>query len=215
MNIILDELLKKKIIAIVRGVDAADMLNLANALYRGGIEAIEVTFAQENQKGVDNSLACMEVIMKSKLPILMGAGTVLTKKQVKASATFGARYIISPNTDVEVIKYTKDLGLVSIPGAMTPSEVVKAYLAGADIVKLFPMSQLGVDYLKALRGPLGYIKMAAVGGVTVQNAADFLAAGAVCLGIGSNLSDHKLIKAGEFEKITQLAKAYVEVVHGK
>ena len=128
------------------------------------------------------------------------------------TARAGGAFIISPDTDVDVIKKTRELGLVSMPGAMTPSEIKAAHNAGADFVKLFPVGDLGASYLKAVKAPLSHIKMMAVGGVNEENAAQFLKAGAVGLGVGGNLAKKEWIEAGEFEKLTAAAKVLVEAV---
>jgi len=140
--------------------------------------------------------------------IAVGAGTVLTVENVRQAAEAGAQYMISPNTDEAVIKETKNLGLVSIPGAMTPTEVVSAYNMGADIVKLFPAAVLGLGYVKALLSPISHIPITAVGGINAQNAQSFIDAGCVGVSVGGNLVNKKFIEAGDFEAIKKLAQEY-------
>lgn len=144
--------------------------------------------------------------------IIPGAGTVITLEQLQMAYDAGAQYIISPNVDVEIIRRTKELGLISLPGAMTPSEIVEAYKAGADFVKVFPVGNLGPAYIKALKAPLSHIPLMAVGGVNEKNAADFLKAGASGLGVGGNLVNKEWIANGEWEKITALAAEFVKAV---
>lgn len=208
---VIQEILDKKIIAIVRGVEPAKVLNIAQALYDGGITLVEVTFNQKDpaswQETAD-SIAAIKAHMGDK--VLVGAGTVTSVELVELAAKAGAGYIISPDTDPAVIRRTKELGLVSLPGAYTPSEAKQAHNAGADFVKLFPCVGDAPAYLKALCAPLSHIKFLAVGGVNADNAADFLKAGAVGVGVGSCLVNKKWADAGEFEKITAEAKRFME-----
>ena len=145
----------------------------------------------------------------------IGAGTVLTPEQVELVAEAGGRFVISPDTNTGVIEKTKQLDLVSIPGALTPTEVQTAHRAGADFVKLFPVDGLGNAYVKAISAPLSHIKFLAVGGVNEENMASFLRAGVCGFGIGSGMVNRKLIEAGDYGAITELAKKYVAVIaHG-
>ena len=125
---------------------------------------------------------------------------------MELAAKAGAKYIISPDVNVEVIRRTRELGLVSMPGAMTPSEVMTAHNAGADYVKLFPAGELGTSYVKAIRAPISHVKLLAVGGINEKNVADYMAAGMCGAGVGDNLANKKWIEAGEFHKITETAR---------
>ena len=201
---------ENKIIAIIRGVEPEKAIKVAKALYDGGIKMVEVTFNQSAPEKFNQTTDAIKAI-KEKFPdILVGAGTVLTVEQVDLAKVAGAEYIISPDTDEEVIKYTVKSGLVSLPGAYTASEVKKAHNAGADFVKLFPCTS--VSYLKAVKAPLSHIKFLAVGGVTVDNASDFIKAGAVGLGVGSSLVNKKFIDEENWEALTNLAKEFVRKV---
>jgi 2-dehydro-3-deoxyphosphogluconate aldolase/(4S)-4-hydroxy-2-oxoglutarate aldolase len=142
----------------------------------------------------------------------IGAGTVLTETQVIKAASAGAKFIISPDTNPAVIQKTKALGLISMPGALTPTEASLASRSGADFVKLFPIGSLGKDYLKAIKAPLSNVRFLAVGGVDVSNARDYMSAGAVGIGIGSGIASAALIKSGDFAKITEQARRYIEEV---
>ena len=142
----------------------------------------------------------------------IGAGTVLRVDQVVCAAKAGAKYIISPDTNPDVIKKTKELGLLSIPGAFTPTEAALGHRLGADFIKLFPIGTLGKDYLKAISAPLSNVRFLAVGGVDVNNARDYIKAGAVGIGIGSGIASPAVIKAGRFDEITANAKKYIEEV---
>lgn len=207
---IIQEILDKKIISIVRGVEPDKMVRIAEALYEGGVTLIEVTFNQKNpaswQETAD-SIAAIKAAMGDKM--FVGAGTVTSVELVDMAAKAGAGYIISPDTDPAVIARTKELGLVSLPGAFTPTESKQAHNAGADFVKLFPCVGDAAAYLKALCAPLSHIRFLAVGGVTADNAADFLKAGALGVGVGSSLVNKKWADAGEFYKITEEAKKFV------
>lgn len=207
---VIQKVLDKKIIAIIRGMEPEVCLKLAEAYYAGGIELIEVTFNQakpeEFQKTTDAIRAIRE---KFEGKVMVGAGTVLTQEQLRMAAQAGAQYIISPNCDVEIIKKTVELGLVSMPGVMTPSEAVAAYQAGASFVKVFPIGDLGASYLKAMRAPLSHIPFLAVGGVNPDNVAEFMRAGAVGAGVGGNLTNKDWIAAGEYDRITETAAALV------
>lgn len=200
-----------KIIAIIRGVPSTAMLDTAKALLAGGINMMEVTFDQSSEAGIKETTDSLQLLSQSmSAEILLGAGTVLTAAQVELAWDCGAKYIISPNVDAEVIKKTKELGLVSIPGAFTPSEVVTAYKAGADIVKLFPAGLLGTAYIKAVLGPLSHIPVSAVGGIDETNIAAFFKAGVCSVGIGSNLVNARIACSGDFDKVTDTA---LKLVH--
>lgn len=209
---VIQSILENKIIAIVRGANPEQAVKVAKAIYDGGIKLIEVTFNQKNPNSFCDTVSAISAIKKNIPEMVVGAGTVLSKEQVDLAISGGAEYIVSPDTDVEVIKYSVEKGLVSLPGAYTASEAKTAYNAGADFVKLFPCTD--VAYLKALKAPLSHINMVAVGGVNTENAVDFLNAGAVGVGVGSSLVNKKYLENGEYDKITEIAKNLVEKVRG-
>lgn len=205
-----EEIVAKKIIAIVRGLSKQEAVETAKALYEGGITLVEVTFNQKYPESfVDTAEAIKAIKEEMGDKMLVGAGTVTSPELVRLAAEAGALYIISPDTDIEVIKTTRELGLVSLPGAYTPSEAKQAYNAGADFVKLFPCVGNAPAYVKAVCAPFNHIRFLAVGGVNADNAAEFLKAGAVGVGVGGNLVNKEWIKNGEFDKITAEAKRYV------
>jgi 2-dehydro-3-deoxyphosphogluconate aldolase / (4S)-4-hydroxy-2-oxoglutarate aldolase len=209
-NSTLNQIFENKIITIIRGIGSDRIVDTVGALLEGGIKLFEVTFNHEDETKSLDTLKCLELIKRTyKDQVCLGAGTVITPEQVVSAVAAGAEYIISPNTDISVIKKTKELGKISIPGALTPSEMVTAYNAGADIVKLFPAGIFGTDYIKALLAPLGHIPVVAVGGVSVDNIGQFIKAGVKGVGIGGNLVDRKAIYSGEYYKIKQAAEAYV------
>lgn len=203
---VLEQLLEEKLIAIIRGIPAEKIEQTARALAAGGIRCLEVTFDHTSHAGRENTLRSLECL--ARLPgILPGAGTVLTAEEAELAYQAGAKYIISPDTVPEVIARTKALGMVSIPGAMTPTEVTLAYRSGADIVKLFPAGTLGAGYCKALRGPLPHIPCAAVGGIDAENLDQFYRAGIRCFGIGGSLVRPADAETGHFERMTAGAAA--------
>ncbi|MCD8242028.1 MAG: bifunctional 4-hydroxy-2-oxoglutarate aldolase/2-dehydro-3-deoxy-phosphogluconate aldolase, partial [Lachnospiraceae bacterium] len=167
---VLDKILEGKIIAIVRGISSEKIVALATAMEKGGINCIEVTFDQTSEAGKQNTLAAIRNI-KEQLGdrVCVGAGTVMTAEQVRMAVEAGAEYMISPGTNEEVLRETKRLGKISIPGAFTATEAAHAYACGADIVKIFPAGTVGASYIKALKAPLKHIPMTAVGGVNPQN----------------------------------------------
>ena len=211
---VIQEIYKNKIIAIIRGMDKEKTVNIARALYEGGIRFVEVTFNQKNPDKFYETADCIRAIreeMGDKMYV--GAGTVTSAELVNMAAEAGALYIISPDTDVEVIRRTKELGLVSMPGAYTPTEAKTAYVNGADFIKLFPCIGDGPAYVKALCAPFNHIPFLAVGGVDAENAASYLKAGAVGVGVGSSLTKKAWIEAGDYHKITEEAKKMIENIN--
>ena len=210
---IIKKVLEEKAIAIVRGASVEDCLKVADAVYEGGLRFMEITFNLKNPDSFKDTAAAIESVSKKyEGKMYIGAGTVVSTELVEIAAKAGAKYIISPDTNVEVIKKTRELGLVSMPGALTPSEILIADRAGADFVKLFPVGILGADYVKAVCAPISHVKMLAVGGVNEDNAGVFMKAGAVGVGVGGNLAKKAWIDAGEFSKITETARKLVETV---
>ncbi len=144
--------------------------------------------------------------------ILLGAGTVLDPETARTALLSGAEFIVAPTVNLEVIRLCRRYGKVVMPGALTPTEVLTAWEAGADIVKVFPSELTGPQYLKALHGPLPQVRLMPTGGVNLQTAADFLRAGACALGIGGALVESKAIAARDFARIESLARQFVEIV---
>ena len=201
----LDQIMENKIVAIIRGADPADVLRIADALQHGGVNILEVTLNSPNALQV-----IRELIDKMK-NMLVGAGTVLSADDAKASINAGARFIISPNTNTGTIAATKKLGIVSIPGAYTATEVVNAFSNGGDIIKIFPATS--ADYIKVLRGPLSHIPMMPTGGITAENISGFKKAGAVAFGIGTSLVDvmHKITDE-YLNRVTENARKFVQAI---
>lgn len=207
---LIEKLKEKKIVAIVRGLPVDTVLKVAKALYDAGIRFVEVTFNQSSPTCIEDTSRAIAAIAEHYTDLHVGAGTVITEEQLMAAYKAGAKYIISPNMEVALIQKTKELGLLSMPGAMTASEIVTAHKAGADLVKLFPTDNLGAGYIKAVRAPLSHIPMLAVGGVNDENMEQFYKAGACGFGIGGNIVNKKLIEAGDFAGLTELARRYVQ-----
>ena len=209
-----EKIKEARIIAIIRGVETEKLIPLAEALYQGGIRFLEITYKDDFSEDLKTSekIKLLKTAMGEKMHI--GAGTVLSEKQVALTAEAGGEFIISPNTDAAVIKQTKKLGLISIPGALTPTEIVSAKNAGADFVKLFPVTTLGSQYVKAITAPLSSIPLLAVGGVNLTNIQEYLDAGVLGFGIGANIIDKKYVDAEKFDRIEDLARQYVRAVGG-
>ena len=205
---------QRKIVAIVRGLKPEYMVRLAHALQEGGIGLMEVTYNQKApETWIDTAQAISAVARAFGDELLVGAGTVITLYQVRMTYEAGGRYLVTPATQPEIIRAGKALGLGLYPGALTPTEILTAYAAGADAVKVFPAGNLGPGYIKAVKAPLSHIPLMAVGGVNEKNAADFMRAGCVGLGVGGNLVNKDWIAHGEWSRITDLAKEYVKAVN--
>ncbi|MGI6031333.1 MAG: bifunctional 4-hydroxy-2-oxoglutarate aldolase/2-dehydro-3-deoxy-phosphogluconate aldolase [Eubacteriales bacterium] len=212
---VLQKILDEKIVAIVRGIPSTQIEDLAGAILAGGIHCIEVTFDQSSEEAAaDTCRSIRRLKERFGDELCVGAGTVMTVEQVHQAVEAGAEYMISPNVCEAVIRETKKLDKVSMPGAFTPSEVADAYAYGADIVKMFPAAVLGVEYIKAVRGPLKHIPLTAVGGVTPENCMDFIKAGCVGVSVGGALVSAKLVNEGRFDEITAVAQAYVKALRG-
>ncbi|MBR4770703.1 MAG: bifunctional 4-hydroxy-2-oxoglutarate aldolase/2-dehydro-3-deoxy-phosphogluconate aldolase [Clostridia bacterium] len=205
----------ERLIVIVRGVKSEQLIPLAEAMYEGGVRLLEVTYSANGKVPDEETAKNIGALVEhfgDRMQI--GAGTVLTEKQVALTAAAGGKYIISPNANPAVIAATRKAGLVSIPAAYTPTEIEAAYECGADFVKLFPVTSLGPSYVKAVRGPLNHIPLLAVGGVDLSNLADYAKAGVSGFGIGGNIVDKKMLETGDYAAITDLAKRYVSTVKG-
>ena len=200
---------KEKIIAIVRNPKEENFLEAMEALYRGGIRLIEVTFDRSGKFPKEKTAEYIRKLKEQSL-VQVGAGTVTSREEVLLACEAGAAYIISPNCDPEIIRLTRKLGLVSIPAAYTPTEVAMALNAGADFIKLFPVNQMSMEYVKAFRAPLSDAKLLAVGGVDENNMQFYLQNGFTGVGIGSNLYDSNRITTDNLEQLENLAKTYVK-----
>lgn len=207
---LIERISREKLIVIVRGIENKYLIPMAQAMYAGGVRILEVTYAADGSipaKTTAEGIRMLKEHFGDHMSI--GAGTVLTPAQVALTAQAGGEFIISPDVNAEVIVETVGRGLVSIPGALTPTEAQAAHRAGADFVKLFPVTSLGPAYVKAIRAPLSHIRFLAVGGIDESNMRDYLRAGIRGFGIGSNIVKKDLIEAQDFEGVTALAKAFL------
>ncbi len=210
----LETIQARKIVAIVRGLAPEYLLRLGHALEEGGIGLMEVTYNQRAPETWKDTAAGIEAVEKEfGGRLLAGAGTVITLEQVKMTYNAGGHYLVTPATQPEIIRAGKALGLGLYPGALTPSEILAAYEAGADAVKVFPAGNFGPAYIKAVKAPLSHIPLMAVGGISEKNAADFMKAGCVGLGVGGNLVNRDWIQNGEWAKITALAGEFMKAVN--
>lgn len=204
---------KNKVITIVRRLYGEDLLTLSDALLAGGVRLIECTFDQADPEYIEKTSEAIRALsQRHGGEMLVGAGTVLTSEQVDAAYKAGAKYIISPNVNRDVIYRTKELGLVSIPGAMTPSEILAAHEYGADLVKLFPATTLGFKYIKDILAPISHVKLVATGGVNEENFRQYLDLGFAGAGISGRLMDRSLIADKNWAEIIQRAKKFSSIV---
>jgi 2-dehydro-3-deoxyphosphogluconate aldolase/(4S)-4-hydroxy-2-oxoglutarate aldolase len=195
------------IVAVVRSNDSSQLVEVCKALVDGGVDVAEITFTVPNALEV---LAAVRKALGDRL--LLGAGTVLDTETARAAILAGAEYLVSPTLNLEVIKLAKRYGKMIMPGVYTPTEALTGWEAGADILKVFPAEIVGPAFFKAMKGPLPQLRLMPTGGVDLNTASSFLEAGAVCLGIGSQLIEPKAVAAGDFARITSLAAQYREIV---
>lgn len=204
---ILTRILDSAIVAVIRSPDGEILTEVAEALLAGGVEVLEVTFT------VPGALKVLEQV-SDRLgdKVVLGAGTILDSHTARMAMLSGASFIVSPTTNLDIIRTCRRYDVPVMPGAFTPTEVLSAWEAGADIVKIFPADVSGPSYLKALSGPLPQVRLMPTGGVNLNTAADFLRAGACALGVGGALVSGKAIAERDFDGITAMAKKYVEIV---
>ena len=215
-DLVINTVKEEKLIVIVRGCAPDKLIPLARAMYEGGVRLIEITYSANGSISDEDTAKSIALLSKEfEGKMLVGAGTVLTEKQVELTKEAGGKFIISPNTDKAVIEKTRALSLVSMPGAFSPTEICDAHKYGADFVKLFPIAELPVSYVKAIRAPISHIPMLAVGGVDLNNIPEYLKVGICGFGIGSSITDKKMIEEGNFEGITALARKYVSLIKGE
>ena len=195
------------LVPVLRARSISEAHALVEAIVVGGVTVIEVTMT------VPGAIDLLRDLKAKYADVLLGSGTVTTAAQAQATIEAGAEFVVSPSLHLDVIAKTKELGKVSIPGALTPTEVITAWNAGADYVKVFPCSAMGgASYLKALKAPFPHIQLIPTGGVTVATAAHFLKAGAMALGVGSDLVNSTAIAEGKPWMVTDMAKAYLDVI---
>ncbi|OHB83914.1 MAG: 2-dehydro-3-deoxyphosphogluconate aldolase [Planctomycetes bacterium RBG_16_64_12] len=195
------------VVAVVRAPSGELLVDVAQALRDGGVEAIEITFTVPGAHRV-----LEQVRERLGERVLLGAGTVLDPETARTALLAGAEFIVAPTLNLDVIRLCRRYAKVVIPGALTPTEVLTAWEAGADIVKVFPSDITGPSYLKAIHGPLPQVRLMPTGGVNLQTAADFLRAGACALGVGGALVEPKAVAAGDMARIESLARQLAQIV---
>src|SRR5262245_33907861 len=203
----LNRILDGGIVAVVRSESSASLVKVVQALAEGGVTAAEITFTVPDAVEV-----IRQVRREAGDAVCLGAGTVLDPETARAALLAGAEYVVAPTVNLDVIRLCRRYDKPVMPGAFTPTEVVAAWEAGADVVKVFPADVGGPAYLKALRGPLPQIKLMPTGGVDLNTAEAFLEAGACCLGVGGSLVEPKAVAAGDFARIRDLASRFSAIV---
>jgi 2-dehydro-3-deoxyphosphogluconate aldolase/(4S)-4-hydroxy-2-oxoglutarate aldolase len=203
----LSRVLECGLVAVVRAPDPTHLVNVIRAIADGGVTVAEVTFTVPDAVGVIRAA-------KKELGdrVLLGAGTVLDSETARAALLAGAEFIVSPTVNLDVIKLCRRYDKLVFPGAFTPTEILTAWEAGADVVKVFPADLHGPGFFKAMRGPLPQVKLMPTGGVDLNTAAEYLRAGACCLGVGSQLVDPKAVARQDFEYLRGLAWQYTQAV---
>jgi len=195
------------VVAVIRASDSAQLMDVVSALAAGGVTCTEVTMTTPN---------ALEVIAEAAKNFagkcVIGVGTVLDAETARAAILAGAEFVVSPILNLGVIEICRRYSKAVVPGAFTPTEIVTAWQAGADLVKVFPATKLGPEFFKDMKGPLPQIKLTPTGGVNLDNAAAFIKAGAVALGVGSSLVSKKALAAGDFAAIEKTAAAFIKTV---
>ncbi|MBN2244386.1 MAG: bifunctional 4-hydroxy-2-oxoglutarate aldolase/2-dehydro-3-deoxy-phosphogluconate aldolase [Candidatus Aminicenantes bacterium] len=203
LRIILDT----KVIAVIRMADANKVAKVVAAIQAGGVKAIEITMT------TPGALDEIRIMSSQKIPgVIIGAGTVLDSETAASVIRAGADFVVSPILNEEMIRLCRQYGKLVVPGALTPTEIIKAWDAGADIVKIFPATSVGPRYFKDLKGPLPQVRLMPTGGVDLENAAEFIRNGACCVGIGTALLDKKAIQAGDWMVLTKKAAELITSV---
>jgi 2-dehydro-3-deoxyphosphogluconate aldolase/(4S)-4-hydroxy-2-oxoglutarate aldolase len=195
------------IVAVVRSPDSRRLVEVVRALAEGGVTVVEITMTVPDALGV-----VREVRRELGERVLLGAGTILDPETARAALLAGAEYLVAPTLNLDVIRLCRRYDKLVMPGALTPTEILTAWEAGADIVKVFPAEVVGPAFFKAMRGPLPQVRLMPTGGVDLTTAADFLRAGACCLGLGSQLVEPRAVAEGNFDRIRDLARQYLDIV---
>jgi 2-dehydro-3-deoxyphosphogluconate aldolase/(4S)-4-hydroxy-2-oxoglutarate aldolase len=203
----LQRILDSGIVAVVRAPEATALVEVCRALAEGGVTVVEITLT------VPDALEVVRAVRRELGDqVLLGAGTILDAETGRLALLAGAEYLVAPTLNLDVIRLCRRYDKLVLPGAFTPTEILTAWEAGADIVKVFPAEVLGPPFFKAMRGPLPQLRLMPTGGVDLNTAATFLSAGACCLGVGSQLVDPKLVAARDYHGLQQRAAQYVEIV---
>jgi len=203
---LIDRIERYKLMVAVRTNTPENAYKAAEACIKGGVKLIEITFSVPEAEEVIKKLS-------SNNTVTVGAGTVLSMPDAKKALKAGAAYIVSPNFDEEIVKFTRKEGALSIPGACTPTEIYRAYKAGGDIIKLFPFVEIGgLGFLKVIRGPLPFVKYMLSGGVNLDNLSEYLSVKASCILIGSAIIKHELVMAEDWPSITELSRRFIQKI---
>lgn len=204
---ILEKVKELGLLAVIRGPSPELTVKMVEALVEGGVLGIEITYSTPNAEEVVRTLAG-----KFGDSILLGMGTLTKPEQAESAKAAGASFLVSPICEKKLVKAMVASGLLTMAGALTPTEVFKAYSLGVDVIKIFPGSLGGPGYVKALKGPFPYIPMMPTGGVNATNAAEWFAAGVVAVGAGSELCPPQLAKEGKFDEISRKAADFVKTI---
>lgn len=214
-NEVIQKIIDEKVIAIVRGIYNEDCLNLAKALYAGGVKLMEVTFDQKSAEERQRTVNTIRLLTEQLGNVMgFGAGTVTTVEMVEQAKEAGAQFIISPDTNLNVIRATVELDMVSVPGALTPTEMMQAHWAGADFIKVFPANQMGPSYFKTVAAPLSQVRMLAVGGINGDTVLDYKKAGAAGFGVAGCLFKPQWVKDGQWDTITNATAEFMRTLNG-
>ncbi len=204
----LAKILEEGVVPVIRVSSAQEAWEVSKAIKEGGVSVLEVTMTVPGAMDV-----IKEVSQKFGQEVLLGAGTVLDPETARAALINGAQFLVSPSLNLEVIKVSNRYSAVVIPGALTPTEILTAWEAGADLVKVFPIAQVGGPaYIKALQGPLPHIPLVPTGGVNLQNAGEFIKAGAAAIAVGGELVDKKAVAEKKYSVIVENARRFLEEV---
>lgn len=204
---VLERMITSGVIAVVRASKPDQLVDAARALVAGGVESVEITMTTPGALGV------IEAVSKAlKDDVVIGAGTVLDAETARLAILAGARFVVGPALDFDMITMAHRYDVAAVPGAFTPTEVVRAWQAGADMVKIFPASIGGPDYFKALRGPLPQVRLLPTGGVNLETAGAFIQAGAALIAVGGELVKKNFLDDGDMAGLTALARRYVDIV---
>jgi len=204
---VLNEIESTGVVAVVRADSSEQLSGAVGALYEGGTTCIEITMTTPNALA-----AIADASAKYGDRCAIGVGTVLDAETARAAILAGAVFVVAPILDLPTVELCKRYSKVVVPGAFTPTEIVRAWQAGADVVKVFPATKLGPSFFKDMKGPLPHIKLTPTGGVSLENAGEFIKAGAVALGVGSAMVDKKAVASGDFKTLTSKAAAFIKAV---
>ncbi len=207
MKEVLVRILEEGVVPVIRVSSAEEAFEVSRAIREGGVSVIEVAMT------TPGAMEAIREVSRQFPGALLGAGTVLDPETARAALLHGARFLVSPSLNTDVIKMSSRYGAVSIPGALTPTEILAAWEAGADLVKVFPIAQVGgPDYIRAIRGPFPQVPLVPTGGVNLQNAGELIRAGAEAIGVGGELVDRKAVARKEYSVIAENARKFLAEV---